>query len=200
MSNESQCPFAGMHGGKTTQGTQSNRDWWPNQLNLGILHQHAPASNPLGADFDYAQAFQALDYAALKADLTALMTDSQDWWPADWGHYGGLMIRMAWHSCRHLSYQAMGVAARVPATSALRRSTVGPTTAIWTKHAACSGRSSRSTATQDLLGRLDDPRWQRRAGIHGFQDLRFCRRARQDIWEPEEDIYWGSESDMAGHE
>jgi catalase-peroxidase len=83
---------------RVTQGDRSNRDWWPNQLNLGILHQHAPASNPLGEDFDYAEAFEKLDYAALKADLKALMTDSQDWWPADWGHYGGLFIRMAWHS------------------------------------------------------------------------------------------------------
>jgi len=76
----------------------SPRDWWPEQLNLGILHQHSPAANPLGVSFSYAEAFQQLDYQALKRDLIALMTDSQDWWPADWGHYGGLFIRMAWHS------------------------------------------------------------------------------------------------------
>ncbi len=98
MSNESKCPFAGAHGARSRVGVQSNRDWWPNQLNLAILHQHAPASNPLGADFDYAEEFKKLDYAALKKDLYALMTDTQDWWPADWGHYGGLFIRMAWHS------------------------------------------------------------------------------------------------------
>ena len=102
MSNEAKCPFTGaqasVQGAKTATTRQTNRDWWPNQLNLGILHQHAPASNPLGEDFDYAAAFEKLDYAALKADLKALMTDSQDWWPADWGHYGGLFIRMAWHS------------------------------------------------------------------------------------------------------
>jgi catalase-peroxidase len=98
MSNESKCPFTGMHGARTTASMQSNADWWPNQLNIGILHQHSAKSNPLGADFNYAEEFRKLDLAALKKDLTALMTDSQDWWPADWGHYGGLFIRMAWHS------------------------------------------------------------------------------------------------------
>jgi len=97
-SSESKCPFTGLHGSRTAVGAQSNRDWWPSQLNLGILHQHAPASNPMDAGFDYAKAFKGLDYAALKQDLAALMTDSQEWWPADWGHYGGLFIRMAWHS------------------------------------------------------------------------------------------------------
>ena len=76
----------------------TNRDWWPNQLDLSLLHQHGPETNPLGSGFDYAAEFQQLDYAGLKADLLALMTDSQPWWPADWGHYGALFIRMAWHS------------------------------------------------------------------------------------------------------
>ena len=84
------CPV--MH---TKQGVNSNRDWWPENLNLNILHQHDRKSNPMGEDFDYRAAFEALDLDAVKADLTALMTDSQDWWPADYGHYGGLMIRMA---------------------------------------------------------------------------------------------------------
>lgn len=91
--SESKCPF---HHSAAT-GT-ANRDWWPNQLNLEILHQHTPRSNPMDADFNYAEAFNSLDLAAVKADLTALMTDSQDWWPADYGHYGPLFIRMAWHS------------------------------------------------------------------------------------------------------
>ena len=98
MSNEAKCPFAAQHGARTTAAAQSNADWWPKQLNIGILHQHSAKSNPLGADFNYAEEFRKLDLAALKKDLTALMTDSQDWWPADWGHYGGLFIRMAWHS------------------------------------------------------------------------------------------------------
>ena len=97
MSNESKCPVtgrAGRHGG----GGRSNRDWWPNQLNLDILRQHCLKSNPMGEDFNYAEEFESLDLAAVKKDLNDLMTDSQDWWPADYGHYGGLFIRMAWHS------------------------------------------------------------------------------------------------------
>src|SRR3974390_2322539 len=97
MNEISKCP---MHGAAAhvTSSMGGNRDWWPNQLTLAILHQHSPAANPLGRAFNYAQAFKSLDYAALKRDLTALMADSQEWWPADYGHYGGLFIRMAWHS------------------------------------------------------------------------------------------------------
>ena len=97
MSESNKCPVTGKSGSTAGRGT-SNHDWWPNQLNLGILHQHALASNPLGPDFNYAEEFKKLDLASLKKDLYALMTDSQAWWPADWGHYGGLFIRMAWHS------------------------------------------------------------------------------------------------------
>ncbi|MFT7244672.1 MAG: catalase-peroxidase [Candidatus Azotimanducaceae bacterium] len=94
-SSTGKCPL--MHGATTSVGT-SNMDWWPEALNLDILHQHDTKANPLGDDFDYAEAFKTLDLASVKKDLHALMTDSQDWWPADWGHYGGLMIRMAWHA------------------------------------------------------------------------------------------------------
>ncbi|MEO1001084.1 MAG: peroxidase family protein, partial [Pseudomonadota bacterium] len=93
LPNAGKCPV--LH---ATFGVRSNRDWWPNQLNLRILHQNPPSGDPMDPDFDYATAFKGLDLAALKSDLTALMTDSQDWWPADYGHYGGLFIRMAWHS------------------------------------------------------------------------------------------------------
>src|SRR5579862_8186381 len=88
----SKCPFAG--------GTRAptNRDWWPNQVNLRVLHQHSALSDPMGGRFDYAKEFESLDLEAVVKDLHALMTDSQDWWPADFGHYGGLFIRMAWHS------------------------------------------------------------------------------------------------------
>ena len=100
MSNEPKCPFN--HGqsmsAATNAGAQTNRDWWPTQLNVQVLHQHSTQANPLGEKFDYAKEFKKLDYKALKKDLKKLMTDSQDWWPADWGHYGGLFIRMAWHS------------------------------------------------------------------------------------------------------
>ena len=90
------CPVA--HNPHTYTGSSANQQWWPNQLNLNILDQNSPASNPMGDDFDYAAEHATLDLAAVKADLTALMTDSQDWWPADFGHYGGLFIRLAWHS------------------------------------------------------------------------------------------------------
>ncbi|HEX5739605.1 MAG TPA: peroxidase family protein, partial [Hydrogenophaga sp.] len=91
--SEAKCPFHQAAGGGTT-----NKDWWPKQLPVDLLNQHSNKSNPLGETFDYAEAFKSLDYPALKADLAKLMTDSQDWWPADFGHYGGLMVRMAWHS------------------------------------------------------------------------------------------------------
>ncbi|MDP1560715.1 MAG: catalase-peroxidase, partial [Pirellulaceae bacterium] len=99
----SQCPVIGGAIRPTSQrttaaGGMSTRDWWPNQLNLQILHQNSASGNPMGAEFDYATEFKKLDLAALKKDLRELMTDSQDWWPADYGHYGPRFIRMAWHS------------------------------------------------------------------------------------------------------
>ena len=98
MTETSKCPVTGTRRGHTAGGGTTNRDWWPNQLRLDILHQHSDKSNPMGEDFDYAREFASLDFAALKADLAALMTDSQDWWPADFGHYGPFFVRMAWHS------------------------------------------------------------------------------------------------------
>lgn len=98
MDGESRCPFTG-GGHKFTAGDgTSNRDWWPNQLKLNILRQHSSLSDPMGEAFNYTEEFKSLDLDAVKKDLYALMTDSQDWWPADYGHYGGLFIRMAWHS------------------------------------------------------------------------------------------------------
>ena len=95
MNEMNKCPV--MHGGNTSSGMNA-MEWWPNALNLDILHQHDTKTNPLGKDFNYREELKKLDIAALKKDMHALMTDSQDWWPADWGHYGGLMIRMAWHA------------------------------------------------------------------------------------------------------
>ena len=96
--NENKCPV--IHGSlSSNSGTgTSNKDWWPNQLNLGLLHQHDKKSDPMDDDFDYAEAFKQLDYDSLKKDLNDLMTDSQEWWPADYGHYGPFFIRMTWHA------------------------------------------------------------------------------------------------------
>ena len=96
--NSSKCPFSKGARQNAVAGATSNAAWWPKQLNLKMLHQHSSLSNPMDASFDYAAEFKSLDLKALKRDLTALMTDSQDWWPADFGHYGPLFIRMAWHS------------------------------------------------------------------------------------------------------
>ena len=190
---ESKCPFMGGAVKQGAVGGTGNRDWWPNQLNLNILHQHAPASNPLGPDFDYAEAFKSLDYKALKADLQALMTDSQDWWPADWGHYGGLFIRMAWHSAG--------------------------------TYRTADGRGGGGTGNQRFApinswpdnGNLDKARrllWpikQKYGNKISWADLMILAGnvalesmgfktfgfggGRADIWQPEEDIYWGAEKE-----
>ena len=125
QSNSGGCPFA--HGASVT-AEHAKEHWWPQTLNLDILHQHDRKSDPMGADFDYRKALKELDVDALKADLKALMTDSQDWWPADWGHYGGLMIRMAWHGMRPAPTELqMAAVVQAPATSVLRHLTLGQT-------------------------------------------------------------------------
>ena len=147
MPNESKCPFSGGMLKHTTAGAKGNRDWWPNQLNLGILHQQSSLSNPMGEEFNYAEEFKSLDLDAVVKDLTRLMTDSQDWWPADFGHYGALFIRMAWHSAgTYRIHDGRGGGGE--ARSGLRRSIAGRTTSTWTRRGACCGRSSRSTAAK----------------------------------------------------
>jgi catalase-peroxidase len=128
MNNESKCPVTG--GSNTSFGSRSNRNWWPNQLNLKILHQNCSVSDPMGQDFDYAEEFKSLDLDAVRKDLYALMTDSQDWWPADYGHYGPLFIRMAWHS------------------AGTYRTGDGPTMQTLIRRVACSGPSSKSTVAK----------------------------------------------------
>ena len=136
------CPV--MHGA-TNLGMRSNNDWWPNQLNLKILRQNSALSNPMGGAFDYAEEFKTLDLKAVKQDLAKLMTDSQDWWPADFGHYGGLFIRMAWHSAG--TYRiGDGRGGAGAGQQRFAPSIPGRTMPTWTRRAGCCGRSSRNMA------------------------------------------------------
>ncbi|GIK23677.1 MAG: catalase peroxidase [Ignavibacteriota bacterium] len=196
MSSESKCPYAGMHGARTTPAMQSNRNWWPNQLNLGILHQHGEKSNPLGKDFNYAEEFRKLDLAALKKDLTALMTDSQDWWPADWGHYGGLFIRMAWHSAgTYRISDGRGGAGHgnqrfAPVNSWPDNVNLDKARRLlWPIKQKYGNRISWA----DLFILTGNVALE----SMGFKTFGFAG-GREDIWEPEEDVYWGGEAEWLG--
>ena len=189
------CPVTGAN---ATVGARSNQAWWPDQLNLKILHQNPPAMNPLGARFNYAKAFKSLNYAALKKDLETLMTDSQDWWPADYGHYGGLFIRMAWHSAG--TYRIAD--GRGGASSGTQR--FAPL------------NSWPDNVNLDKARRLLQPIKQKYGKKISWADLMILAGnvaiesmglktfgfggGREDVWEPEEDIYWGPETTWLGDE
>jgi catalase-peroxidase len=196
MSNESKCPFTAMHGSRTTTAVQSNGDWWPNQLNLKILRQHSAKSNPMGEGFSYAESFKKLDLAAVKKDLYALMTDSQDWWPADWGHYGGLFIRMAWHSAG--TYRVAD--GRGGAGHGNQR--FAPINSWPDNGNLDKARRLLWPVKQKYGNKLSWADLMILAGncaleSMGFKTFGFAG-GREDIWEPEEDIYWGSETQWLG--
>ena len=193
MNEDSKCPVTGATSKPISGGGTSNRDWWPNQLNLKILHQNSHMSNPMGEAFNYAEEFKKLDIEALKKDLYALMTDSQDWWPADYGHYGGLFIRMAWHSAG--TYR-MGDG-RGGAGSGNQR--LAPL------------NSWPDNVNLDKARRLLWPIKQKYGNKISWADLMILTGncalesmgfktfgfggGREDIWEPEEDVYWGGEEE-----
>ena len=193
MSNEGKCPFN--HGAADSSQSagrgNSNKDWWPNQLNLNVLHQHSAKSNPMGEDFDYAEEFKSLDLNAVQQDLHTLMTDSQDWWPADYGHYGPFFIRMAWHSAG--TYRTAD--GRGGATSGTQR--FAPLNSwpdnvnldkarrlLW----PIKQKYGRKISWADLMILAGNCALE----SMGFKTFGFAG-GRVDVWQPEEDIYWGSE-------
>jgi len=186
MSTEAKCPFN--HGAGT--GT-SNRDWWPNQLKLELLNQHSSKSNPMGEAFNYAKEFKSLDLAAVKKDLAALMTESQDWWPADFGHYGGLFIRMAWHSAgTYRTGDGRGGAGRgqqrfAPLNSWPDNVSLDKARRLLWPIKQKYGRKISWADLMILTGNVA-------LETMGFKTFGFGG-GREDVWEPDQDVYWGAE-------
>ena len=198
MKTESKCPVLGGAHRHTAVGTTSNQHWWPNQLNLKMLHQNSSLSDPMGQEFNYAAEFKTLDLDALKQDIDALMTMSQDWWPADYGHYGGLFIRMAWHSAG--TYR-IGDGRGGGASGTLRFAPLNS----WPDNGNLDKARRLLWPIKQKYGRkiswADLMIFTGNCALEsmGFKTLGFAG-GREDVWEPEEDIYWGPETTWLGDE
>ena len=198
MSDASKCPFAGNQPDYDKVGGSANQRWWPNQLNLKVLHQNPPAGDPMGEGYDYAEAFKTIDLDALKQDVMTLMTTSQNWWPADYGHYGPLFVRMAWHSAgTYRTHDGRGGSG----AGTLRFAPLN---------------SWPDNVNLDKARRLLWPIKQKYGQALSWADLIVFAGTcaiesmglppfgfaggREDVWEPEEDIYWGKETEWLGDE
>lgn len=192
--SETKCPF--LAGARVTQEIQSNQHWWPKSLNLSILRQHSSKSDPMGQDFDYAKEFKKLDYKALKKDLKKLMTDSQDWWPADWGHYGGLFIRMAWHSAgTYRTFDGRGGGGRgqqrfAPLNSWPDNGNLDKARRLLWPIKQKYGNKISWADLMILAGNVA-------LESMGFKTFGFAG-GRADVWEPDQDVYWGAENTWLG--
>ncbi|OIQ87061.1 catalase-peroxidase [mine drainage metagenome] len=191
MTTESKCPFPGHARTSAVAGARSNTDWWPDQLKVNMLHQHSPLSDPMGEKFNYAEEFKSLDLKAVKKDLLALMTDSQDWWPADFGHYGPLFVRMAWHSAgTYRTGDGRGGAGRgnqrfAPLNSWPDNVNLDKARRLLWPIKQKYGSKISWADLMILTGNVA-------LESMGFKTFGFAG-GREDIWEPEEDIYWGAE-------